>query len=280
MTTLGPRPKFACQTYSWQMSMNRYKGKLEHMTAVAAAAGFTGFEPETIMLNEDWTASSLRRALDDSQLQLAALCLVDDWRFPAETDEERRHADRVVEAVARFPGSMINLVHYPAADRNNLRERQDNALSCMRNIAVRAADRGVACSFHPNSPAGSVFRVAEDYDRMVAGLDPIIGYTPDTGHIVAGGMDPLEIVRLYRDRIRYIHIKDRFAEGGWAPTGDGIVDIAGIVEYLVNTGYDGWITVEDESIVAENEPDLAVMGAGRFVAETLMPRYSSSLQVD
>lgn len=280
MTTPRPQPKFACQTYSWQMSIERYQGKVEHMTTVAAAAGFTGFEPETIMLNEDWTPSSLRRALDDSQLQLAALCLVDEWTFPEETDDERRHADRVIEAVATFPDSIINLVHYPGADRSNLRERQDNALSCMRDIALRAAERGVACSFHPNSPAGSVFRVEEDYGRMMAELDPIIGYTPDTGHIVAGGMDPLEIVRQYRDRVQYIHIKDRFAEGGWAPSGEGIVDIAGVVDYLISTAYDGWITFEDESPVAETEPDLAVMSAGRFVLETLMPRYSSPLEVD
>jgi inosose dehydratase len=260
------------------MSIDRYRGKVEHMTGIAARAGFTGFEPETIMLDKDWTASGLRLALDDSRLQLAALCLVDAWRLPKETDAERRHADRVIAAVAAFPGAMINLVHYPGVDRSDLAERQANALSCMAAIAERAAQRGVACSFHPNSPAGSVFRIAEDYDLLLSKLHPMIGYTPDTGHIAAGGMDPLAVMKQYRDRIRYIHVKDRFAGGSWAPTGEGAVDIAGIVEYLVATGYDGWIAFEDESPLAESDPDAAVMNAGRYVTEKLMPAYSAALE--
>jgi inosose dehydratase len=278
MTTSGNTLRFACQTYSWQMSIDRYQGKVEHMAGIAAAAGFTGFEPETIMLEKDWTASGLRLALDGSRLQLAALCLVDEWRRPAETAEERRHADRVIDAVAAFPGAIINLVHYPGVDRSDLAERQANALSCMAAIAERAAERGIACSFHPNSPPGSVFRVAEDYELLLAELHPLIGYTPDTGHIAAGGMDPLSVVKQHRDRVKYIHVKDRFAEGGWAPTGEGAVDIAGIVDHLVATGYDGWITFEDESPLAEADPDAAVMNAGRYVAEKLMPAYAAAVE--
>lgn len=261
--------KFACQTYSWQMSLDKYQGAVSHMASTAAAAGFDGFEAETIMLNHDWTAPGLLTILEENGLQLSALCLVDRWSSPEESDGERAHSDRVIRAVQQIPGAIINLVQYPGPDRDNLRTRQDNALSCMRDVAHRAASQGVKCSFHPNSPAGSVFRIVEDYDLMLNQLDPIIGYTPDTGHIAAGGMDPLEVIKTYRDRVEYIHIKDRHGSGAWAETGKGDVDISGIVDYLVESDYAGWVTFEDESALAESTPDVAVMGAGKYVREVL-----------
>ncbi len=248
--------------------MDRYRGRLAHMVEVAAEAGFAGFEPETVMLPADWSAASLDTVLGSNGLDLAALCLVDAWQSSSESEAEKAHADRVIDAVRRTPGAIINLVHAPGADRSDLRARQTNALACMRDIAIRAASVGVVCSFHPNSPPGSVFRLPDDYDVMLNELDPLIGYTPDTGHLVAGGMDPLAIIRRHRDRVKYVHIKDASAGGGWAPTGDGVVDIPGIANYLAETGYDGWLTFEDESPLAERDPDGAVARAGEYIQRT------------
>ena len=273
------QPKFACQTYSWQMSFDKYQGAVDHMAATVAAAGFSGFEAETIMLNDDWTAPELLRILQENRLQLSALCLVDRWLSPEESVEEIAHADRVIRAVKQFPGAVVNLVQYPGSDRANLRTRQSNALSCMRDIARRAADEGVGCSFHPNSPQGSVFRTEMDYDLLMNELDSMIGYTPDSGHIAAGGMDPLAVIRMYRDRVKYVHIKDRHVSDGWAETGKGDVDIPGIVDYLVESGYPGWVTFEDESALAESTPDAAVMGAGKYVADVLMNRSRGAEEV-
>ena len=56
--------RFACQTYSWQMSIDRYSGRVEHMVGRAAAAGFAGFEPEVVMLGPSYLdASRLRDVL-------------------------------------------------------------------------------------------------------------------------------------------------------------------------------------------------------------------------
>lgn len=46
--------RFACQTYSWQMSFDQYSGMVEHMVQTAATAGFSGFEPEIIMLGSTY----------------------------------------------------------------------------------------------------------------------------------------------------------------------------------------------------------------------------------
>jgi inosose dehydratase len=237
------------------------------MVAAAAEAGFSGFEPELVMLGDRWSPAGLKDTLEAHAIQLAALVLVEPWRGPAETDAERAEAELLIGAAASFPGTRIVLCPYPGPDRDDLRARQQNAIACMTAVAERALDRGVACTFHPNSPAGSVFRTAEDYAVMADLLPETIGYTPDLGHIARGGMDPLSVVREWRSRIDHVHVKDLSADGAWAETGAGVVEVRAVLDFLAATGYEGWVTFEDESPEAEADPDRATRRNGRYVAD-------------
>jgi inosose dehydratase len=258
--------RFACQTYSWQMSFDRYRGRVAHMAEVAASAGFAGFEPELVMLGDGWDAASLETDLDRAGIRLAALVLAQPWTSPAPTAAEDADAARAIDAAARL-GARLVLVPLPGADRADLRRRQEAAMACMTIVAAQAADRGVASTFHPNSPAGSVFRTADDYAVMRELLPATIGYTPDVGHIAKGGMDPLTVVRDWRDRVDHIHIKDLGADGRWAQTGEGIIDIEGVLRFLDETGFDGWVTFEDESPEAEADPDAATRRNGEWIRD-------------
>ncbi|MCB0686442.1 MAG: hypothetical protein KDC53_07955, partial [Saprospiraceae bacterium] len=132
--------------------------------------------------------------------------------------------------------------------------------------------QGIVCSYHPNSPAGSVFRTAEDYDIMMNGLDlNLIGYCPDVGHIAKGDMDPLEILKKYRENINLVHYKDMFANGKWAPTGKGIIDLKGLTQYLIDTDYAGWIIMEDECDEAIIDPDEVTLKDGIYIENVIKP---------
>jgi Sugar phosphate isomerases/epimerases len=250
------------------MSADRFRGETRHMAETASRAGFAGFEPEIFMLGAGWTARQLDEDLASAPLRLAALCLVRGWRGESETDDERREANAAIDAVAGHPGAVLNLVVMPGADRTNRRERQVNALACMREVAKRAADRGVIATFHPNSPAGSVFRTPDDYTLLLNELPAPLGFTPDVGHIAKGGMDPIALIRQASDVIRHVHIKDIDADGTWAPTGEGVLDIPAIVSTLDDVGYRGWIAFEDESLLAERDPDEAVRRTGAYIHRT------------
>jgi inosose dehydratase len=241
------------------------------MAAVAARAGFAGFEPEVIMLGDDWSARGLLAQLQRYGMELAALCLVERWSGLTETEQEARDADRAIEAVAKSPGTILNLCQYPGPNRDGLAERQRNALACLSAVSARAADRGVHCTFHPNSPTGSVFRTADDYDVLLTRLPEPIGFTPDLGHIVKGGMQPLEVLATYGERVDHVHYKDISRTGEWALTGTGIIDFAAVTRYLARTGYAGWIVMEDESPQAQADPDSAARRNAEFARATLLP---------
>lgn len=264
--------RIGCQTYTWQMSGGRYDGRLDHIIHIASEAGFEGVEPETRFLGALADPGRLAARLEEFMIELPALTLVEDWRHPRETDDERRRADACIDLLGHFPSTLLNLCQMPGADRKDLAERQRNLLACANAIAARAHDRGIVVGYHPNSPAGSVFRTADDYEILLNGLDErTIGYIPDAGHIAKGGMDPLEIIQRYYARVNHVHFKDMDAAGNWAAMGLGEIDDQAITRFLVRQGYEGWIVVEDECDAAITDPDGITRGDGRYVAQVLRP---------
>lgn len=264
--------KIGCETYTWQMPGEQYKGKLEQIMQVCQQAGFTGIEPETSFLQHLEDPGMMKDALAKYDLELAVLCVVEDWLEPQESSGERERADKWIEFLKHFPDALLLLVQMPQQDRAQLRERQDNCISCCNAFAQRATDQGIRVSKHPNSPAGSVFRTADDYKIMIDGLDEkYIGYCPDVGHIAKGGMDPLAIMKKYRELTNLVHYKDMYEDGRWAQTGEGSIDFIGITEYLIETGYEGWIIMEDECDECITEPDQTTLEDGKYINEVLKP---------
>jgi inosose dehydratase len=271
--------RFGCQFYTWQMSGQRYVGQLPHLTQVIAGAGFAGIEPETGMLGAYYAdPAALKDVLAQRGLALGALTLVPDWLGPVETELERAEAERVFNYLRAFPGTRLILVQMPGRDRSNLRQRQQNALACINAVAARAAERGIACSYHPNSPPGSVFRTLEDYQILLDGLDSrVISFAPDTGHVAKGGIDVLELFETYRSLIQHVHFKDMTAAGEWTAMGAGVIDFPRIVTRLRDTGYGGWIMVEEESAEAETDPDAATAQNGVYLRQALLPLVQENI---
>jgi inosose dehydratase len=254
------------------MAGPRYSGQAAHLMTVAARAGFAGMEVETIFLGELWQPARLAEALHRTGLDLAALTLGGAWQSPQETAAERAAADKVMELLEHFPQALLALGQVPGTDRSDLRDRQENLLRCIHAIAQRAHERGIRVSYHPNSAPGSIVRVAEDYAVVLPQLNPsLVGYTPDIGHIAKGGMDPLAVVAQYRALITHVHYKDLAADGTWAPLGEGVLDFPGLTRYLRDSGYGGWIIVEDECPQAVVEPDEVVLADGVYLTEHLLP---------
>ena len=120
--------------------------------------------------------------------------------------------------------------------------------------------------------------VAERLDALVAAGAPMlvlagsaIPLCLDTGHLLIGGTDPLDLARAVPQRIAHTHLKDvdaglaarvqsgeltyteAVAQGMYRPLGAGDVDIAGIVSTLRDNGFDGWFVLEQDTIL-DGEP--------------------------
>lgn len=71
---------------------------------------------------------------------------------------------------------------------------------------IMKQDYGLTMVLHPHGD--SHIETPEDIDRVFEATDPeYVGFCLDTGHIVYGSGDPMELCRKYPERISYVHIK-------------------------------------------------------------------------
>jgi inosose dehydratase len=147
-------------------------------------------------------------------------------------------------------------------------------LANLDRLAARAAARGVVAVLHPH--VGTLVERREDVERVLAGSG--VPLCLDTGHLLVGGTDPVDLVRSVPERILHVHLKDvdetwaakvrdghvsyteAVAAGMYRPLGQGDVDVAQIVRLLEGHGYQGWYVLEQDTVLTgppagEDAPD-------------------------
>lgn len=141
--------------------------------------------------------------------------------------------------------------------------------------------------------AGTYFETAEEIDTLLKLSNPdLVGLLLDTGHAVYGGADPLNIVKKYGNRVRYIHYKDvdaaklkvvretpihmddAWKSGIFSPLGKGIVDFPAITAELKRMDYKGWVIVEQDIVAAEDgtlnpDPFESARGSRKYLRDVV-----------
>jgi inosose dehydratase len=139
----------------------------------------------------------------------------------------------------------------------------DRLLGNLDRVATSAAAHGIRSVLHPH--VGTMIETSADVARVLEGSD--ISLCLDTGHLLIGGTDPAELTRQVPGRIAHTHLKDvdlswarkvqsgrttytdAVRHGMYRPLGQGDVDIAAIVDHLGRHQYDGWYTLEQDTIL-------------------------------
>lgn len=265
--------RFGSEVYTWFMSGNgqTHQGRLGHMIEIIAQAGFTGIQPIFTWMGDLVDAERLEAKLKEQGIELAALALALDWNGAEEFENERIIADNAIALLERFPGAMLNTVQIPTG-RHDLEQRRLSLVNIVNTVSARAAAKGVPCSFHPNSPHTSIIRTEEDYKVVLEALDTTVtGWTPDVGHIINGGMDPLSKMKEYASLINHVHYKDWDGNPEFTLMGNGKVDLLSITQWLKDINYSGWIICEDEGVEALDDPDFVTLHDGKWIMNDLVP---------
>jgi inosose dehydratase len=135
-------------------------------------------------------------------------------------------------------------------------------------IAEISAKHGLRTVLHPH--VGTHIENESEVERFLA--DSPLQLCLDTGHLLIGGTDPVQLARRHPDRIGHLHLKDvrgelaeqirtgklPYAEavgkGLYVPLGAGDVDIEALVMVLHEAGYDGWYVLEQDTALSEEGP--------------------------
>ncbi|MCF6410741.1 sugar phosphate isomerase/epimerase family protein [Pseudalkalibacillus salsuginis] len=265
--------KFGCHGSTWELDYDKECDYLDRIMNTVKIAGFKGIDVQVALLGRYKNQPErLKEELAKRKIELAALTVPFTWEGENESAEEKEHADYYINFLKHFSGAVMNVPSRVGPNRDHLLKRQKEIINCVNSLGKRAFENGVVASFHPASPKTSYFRIKEDYDVLFEEIDRrYVGYTPDAGHIMAGGMNPVEIIRDNLSIIKHVHFKDCSVTFKWRKMGTGDIDFPTIVETLQNYNYKGWIMVEEETDEAAQEPDKVIHDVGEYVQSHLVP---------
>lgn len=178
-------------------------------------------------------------------------------------------ASRSVDLLAAAGASVVVLA---AADPNTAgytgsaglgADEWSTLTATVDRVVGLAAARGLTAALHPHH--GTVVQTAQDVSRLLASSS--IPLCLDTGHLVVGGADPIEVARSAGDRVAHVHLKDvsdDLAEqvragrigyheavrlGLYRALGAGDLDVAGLVREVERSGYRGWYVLEQDTVL-------------------------------
>jgi inosose dehydratase len=134
-------------------------------------------------------------------------------------------------------------------------------LGTLRRLQGMAAGHGLLATLHPH--VGTAIEDRASVLRLLESSD--VPLCLDTGHLLIGGMEPLELVELAPRRIAHVHLKDVRAAsaaavaagdvsyieavraGLYVPLGAGDAEISATVAALEDAGYRGWYVLEQDA---------------------------------
>ncbi len=250
--------------WGYQMSAERVLEEAASLGLSAMEAGPEGFLPED--------PAEASRMLDEHGLRLVGGFVPVVLHRAKAREEELASVEKQAGLFAAAGADVLIL----AADTEEegyeeTVELDDDSWDVLfRNLASVeeiGVQYGLTVAMH--SHFGTVIERPYHLRRFLEGCE--MGLCLDTGHLMVGGDDPVEVAGLAADRVRIVHLKDvdwSLAEGVasgklgyeeavrrgvFKPLGDGDVNTERVIEELERSGYEGWYVLEQD-IMLDEEP--------------------------
>jgi len=239
-----------------------------------AQAGYKGIELGPVgFMPED--PDVLGPALAEHGLELIAGVVFRAFHDPKQWDDVLDGAHRTAAALRAHGASHFVLIdsiaelRAPTAGRPAEAVQMDDAQwkGYVERIATVAKigreEYGLIPEIHPH--AGGFMDFEPEVERLLAEVDADdLKICIDTGHCTYAGFDPVEFMHRHGERITYVHFKstdaavkaaaiadrtgfyDACGKGIFCNLADGEVDFPAVRQWLLDTGYQGWCTIEQD----------------------------------
>ncbi len=238
------------------------------------AAGYRGIELGPVgYMPED--PAVLADALAEHGLELIGGVVFRPFHDPGAWDDVMDGAMRTCKALQAHGAQHLVLIdsisprRAPTAGRANEAEQMDKAewtafRDRLATVAKMGAEEyGLTVGIHAHAAGFMDFE--PELERLLDEVnEDILKICFDTGHHSYAGFDPVAFMRRYVGRISYMHFKDidpkvkadviarrtgfyeACGQGIFCTLGDGDVDFPAVRQVLLDAGFSGWCTVEQD----------------------------------
>ena len=247
----GSGVKVACSTAAW-----RKGGSVSLRQALAgiAAAGYTWVELDS---DDLW---DYRERPDDFKALLSqhGLGLVTVSVFGNFADREQRlkNISRAVLSARAIQelGSGILVLEGEWGDVPRKPRNYNTYSSNLSEVgALVYEETGLHCAYRfREKDAGDVRKIIATSDSRYT------KFCFDTQYLTQLGIDPVPMIKTYGQRVAHIHLRDGENAGDtWrdVPIGTGKIAPAPILAALCDSGYDGWVTIQQDNVRQSPEKD-------------------------
>ncbi|KQB98073.1 myo-inositol catabolism protein [Loktanella sp. 1ANDIMAR09] len=262
-----------------------------------ASAGYKGIELGPIgYMPED--PAVLREELDKNDLSIIGGVVFRAFHDPAKWDDVMNASVRTCKALVAHGAQHLVLIdsisprRAPTAGRANEAEQMDKAewrafRDRLATIAkMGTEDYGLTVGIHAHAAGFMDFE--PELERLLDEVDEsILKICFDTGHHSYAGFDPVAFMKRHIDRISYMHFKDidpvvkadvvakrtdfykACGQGIFCNLGQGDVDFPAVRQILLDAGFEGWCTVEQDCDPAQPGTPLEDAESNRKYLESI-----------
>ncbi|HUS94446.1 MAG TPA: L-ribulose-5-phosphate 3-epimerase [Patescibacteria group bacterium] len=257
-----------------------------------AAAGRAGYDFIDISIDEsdarlsrlDWTASeraALRRSIANTGVQVTTMCLSAHRKYPLGSHDSkiREQGQEILYKAIEFGVDIglrvVQVMAYDVFYETSDEETRANFMEGLELGARMAAQAGMMLGLENlDTP------FVENASLGLAVIDeinsPWLRLYLDMGNLAAAGYSPPDEIRLTRDKLLGIHVKDaapKVIRG--IPFGKGIVPFRETFQALADIGFWGMLGVEIwGDMHSDQDPIAAAASARRFVADLVADTWT------
>lgn len=260
------------------------------------AAGQAGYDYVEISIDEgqerlsrlDWKTPELRvlrQAIEKSGVPIMTMCLSGHRKYPlgSHDPEVRREGQAILRKAINFAGEIglriVQVMAYDVFYEDNDETTHDNFLQGLEMGVKWASQAGVMLGIE-NLDTSYANSLEKTMKIMQTINSPWLQLYPDIGNLAAAGFSPPEELKLARNHVLGIHIKDAMPKViRGIPYGEGIVPFEETFRVLAQIGFWGLLSVEMWGFMhPEKDPIESAKETCQFVQKLVLDAWPNAQQ--
>lgn len=214
---------------------------LEQIFADIKSAGVDGIELIDTALRYEDAVERIGKLSQEYGLPIIGTSFGGDMWDRSQHQLILKDAERVVMRLSALGGHTLGTSVGVAPDIKT-DEQLDAQAEILREIMALCDANGITLNIHNHT-----YEVVHNEYDLKGTIEriPDIKLGPDLNWLLRGGVDPVDFIRRYSDRIVFLHLRDQNADGTWFEAlGEGEMDYYSIGRVLRDINFSGEAVIE------------------------------------